>query len=338
MRKREYGSCEGKKQSSAARKALLAFFVLLLAFLLLSAAGTPLAFRLLFGRRDDVPATEMRLPADVPFEEISFYSGKALLHGRLYAAPDACGLVVVCHGVGGGMDSHLAEILRFTEEGFAVLSYDGTGTRGSGGSGVRGLSQARFDLEAALDYVQSDPWLRSLPLMLYGHSAGGYAVAVCAAEHPEVCRAVSLAAFDRPVELMLLQARSRVGFLADLEAPFLWLYNSFLFGPDGDASASERLAVSPCPVLIAAGTDDTVVPYTASLYAHVAETGDPDCERIMLPGGHSDFWLTEEALAERRLAQEGLDFDPVRCNELNEELFGEICAFFAEPVELENAA
>ncbi len=338
MRKQEYRSGEGRKHVSAARKALTAFFVLLLAFLLLSAAITPLAFRLLFGRRDDLPASEMRLPADVPFEEIAFYSGKILLHGRLYGPSNPRGLIVVCHGVGGGMDSHLAEILRFTEEGFAVLAYDGTGTRSSGGSGVRGLSQARFDLEAALVFVESDPRLDDLPLMLYGHSAGGYAVAVCAAEHPEVCRAVSLAAFDRPTELMLLQARSRVGFLADLEAPFLRLYVRYLFGPDGDASASELLAGSDCPVLIAAGKDDTVVPYSASLYAHVVETDDPDCELIMMPGGHSDFWLTEEAVEERILAQEGLEFDPVRCNELQEELFKEICGFFAEPFALENAA
>ena len=94
--------------------------------------------------------------------------------------------------------THLAEAIRFVENGYTVLLFDGTGTRASEGWGVRGLTQGALDLDAALDFVRKDEQLKELPLIVYGHSMGGYAAAVVTASHPEIDGIVSICAFDKP--------------------------------------------------------------------------------------------------------------------------------------------
>ena len=249
-------------------KAVKALLLFLFSFFVISLCFTLLAQRIAFGRRDALPPTELRYEESAAGarERVSFPSGKNTLRGWLYLQEaDARGLVIVVHGLGGGADSFLPEIERFVAEGYAVLAYDGTGTRASGGAGVRGLPQARFDLEAALRYVAGEERLCGLPLFLYGHSAGGYAVARVLPEHPEIAGAVCLAAFDRPVEEMLYQAREKAGLLSAVGEPFLRLSCALLFGKDADASAAEAVEHSSVPVLVAAGRDDETVPYPFSL-------------------------------------------------------------------------
>ena len=54
--------------------------------------------------------------------------------------------------------------------GYSVLTYDATGTGASGGSGTRGLAQSALDLDAALTRAEQE----DLPILLFGHSWGGY--------------------------------------------------------------------------------------------------------------------------------------------------------------------
>ncbi len=58
-----------------------------------------------------------------------------------------------------------------------MFSFDCTGSHESRGKGTTGLPQLALDLNAALSYMESDSALDGVPIMLYGHSWGGYAVA-----------------------------------------------------------------------------------------------------------------------------------------------------------------
>ena len=330
---------ERSMRRSILRKAVKALLMFLLCFLLLSSCLTVAITRLAFGRRDEVPPTEQLYEeAETgPREAVSFVSGGRRLQGWLYGTRRDCrGLIVVIHGLGGGADSHLPEIRRFVSEGYAVLAYDGTGTRLSEGWGVRGLAQASADLEAALGYVQQDTALQKLPLLLYGHSAGAYAAALALPEHPEVLGAVCLAAFDRPEEEMLLHARRYAGILADVEEPFLRASLALLFGPEWNASAAQALSRCSTPVLIAAGAADEVVPLPVSLIGRADEISNPNASTLLCAGGHDDFWLSPEARLLRAQVLQGAARDPLGCAELDETVMQAILDFYT--VALESAS
>ncbi|MCM1054417.1 MAG: lysophospholipase [Bacteroides sp.] len=110
-------------------------------------------------------------------ELLSFRSGENILQGYLYGAENTKGVVVICHGLGGGAEDYLAETLYFVDNGYRVFSYDNTGCYRSEGSNCIGLPQSVIDLDAALTYIEQEPRFNGLPLLLYGHSWGGYAVA-----------------------------------------------------------------------------------------------------------------------------------------------------------------
>ena len=295
-----------------------------------------------FGRRDTIPPVELTYTEETkntcPRREVTFPSGKNMLHGWLYSDEDLqddAGLILVVHGLGGGANTHLAETLAFAEHGYLVLSYDGTGTRESEGRGVRGLYQATCDLDAALAYVQTEEELKDLPVFVYGHSAGGYAAAAVLADHPEIDGVICISAFDRPLEEMMAQAKKRAGIAAYLGYPGLALQYAILFGADANRSAADALSVSQIPALIIAGSDDKVVPYPVSLYACKDRISDPYAAFLLVEdsyrNGHNGLWLTADANRARELAaQQKTAADPAACNELDPTFMSTVFAFLDE--------
>lgn len=72
------------------------------------------------------------------------------------------------------LNDYLPECEYFCRAGYAVLAFDGSGVGVSDGI-LYGLPQHILDLKACLDYVNSSLELNRFPLLLYGHSWGGYA-------------------------------------------------------------------------------------------------------------------------------------------------------------------
>ena len=153
--------------------------VLLLAlavYLVCSVAAVQVMNAALFGRADEPDGLTVRyadVAADYPRQTVTFSSGSAQLTGWLYPAEDAAALVVIAHGLGADAEVYLPETMHFVDEGYSVLTYDATGTGASGGSGTRGLAQSALDLDAALTRAEQE----DLPILLFGHSWGGYAAA-----------------------------------------------------------------------------------------------------------------------------------------------------------------
>ncbi|MCL2810103.1 MAG: lysophospholipase, partial [Treponema sp.] len=109
-------------------------------------------------------------------ENIYFYSGENKLQGFIYGNLNSNGLVIISQGLGNTADHYLNLIMYFVDNGWKVFAYNNTGVSGSEGESVRGLTQSLFDLDAALNYVNSSNDLVGLPVMLVGHSWGGFAV------------------------------------------------------------------------------------------------------------------------------------------------------------------
>ena len=82
---------------------------------------------------------------------------------------------------GGGHRSYMTEINTIASAGFAVLAYDNTGTMASEGKSLGSFYQAVRDLQAALAFLRKNSEWSRYPVVLAGHSWGGYAVCQAAA-------------------------------------------------------------------------------------------------------------------------------------------------------------
>lgn len=291
---------KSKGKLNRIKRAGVILAVVCLIYVVLSVAASAVVYKMIFVYAADEKFNPSYRYADVadelPREEVDFPRGDRTLHGYYYKAKGtARGVIVVACGIGRNGDAHLAETVCFTDNGWDVFAYDGTGLGKSGGDSVIGLSQARVDLIAAIDWVSEAH--AGLPQVVYGHSAGAYAAAAALADR-DVAAAICISAFDTPVEEMHLVARRYVGFLADVELPFLRLQNWLTFGDGGSISASETINSVDTPVLIWYGADDDIIPAEASVISRSETISNPNAEFVRADdGGHSDAWLSDTAAA-----------------------------------------
>ncbi len=176
---------------------------------------------------------------------------------------NAKGLLVWVHGMGVNYENYLGEIQYFTKEGYVVFSFNNTGVDKSQGESLKGLIQAPLDLQSALVYLDLFDEFREIPLVLIGHSWGGFSVAtVSQLEIPrEVDGIVTLAAFWKNINVIEDIAAYYVGDVITLLVPYLTLYERFLFGDNAKLNAISGLENTTAPVLMIHSEDDVVVRY-----------------------------------------------------------------------------
>lgn len=232
-----------------------------------------------------------------PREEVEFKSGKNTLKGFIYGAENDKGLLVFAHGIGSGHENYMKDLLWFVDNGWRVFAYDATGSGYSEGDGTRGLPQSALDLDAALTFVENDERLNSLPVCLMGHSWGGYAVtAVLNFEH-KVTAVASIAGYNEPFEKILEEAEGIMGGFRYAMIPFIWTYNTALFGQYAGLTAVDGINKSNAPVMIIHGTDDKKIGYNvASIISKSDKITNPNAEFVTLNGiAHSNMFYTPEA-------------------------------------------
>lgn len=313
-----------KKLHITLKRVIGIFLLIIFAFSALSMAGSVVIFGVLFHRVDSldksVEITYALAESNYKREQISFDSGGNKLSGYLYFADNPKGLVIIAPGMNSNSDSHLAEIMFFADNGYRVLAYDATGVCQSEGDSTVGLQQSKRDLLAAIDYAKDDPQTKNLPVYLYGHSLGGYAVAA-ALDEADVEAAVCLSGFNSPVQTMHDKAKEYVGVLADIEYPFLYLQNRFVFGDDADDTAVDSVNSSDTPILICRGDNDDTIPYKLSLYSREKEITNVNAKFIEVDDkhrdGHTNLWLSADSAKYMSDLQDEL-------NDLNDVYDGEI--------------
>ena len=322
------------KTKSYVKRVFSALLIIILSFCVVSMVTASLFFHSFFPRMDTLPAYSMRYDdidaSRYPCRRMQFPSGENTLTGYCYTREEPAGLVVIAAGFGESGAAHLPEMMYFADSGYDVFCYDGTGIGESDGRGTIGLSQPALDLRSALDAVADDPALNQLPIYLYGHSAGGYAVAICT-DHPSVTAAVILSGFESPTMLMRESAKKYVGILADIEYPFLSLENSLVFSGRGDESASQCILEAEKPVAVFEGSDDGTIPESVRLSAFLSDSDNPDLSLTILSdplhSGHSGLWLSDEALEYRSdSADEAVD--PQMANSLDDAFMSGIVRFY----------
>ena len=241
---------------------------------------------------------------------------------------------MVVNGFNSCIDRHLPEIIWFIDRGYSVFTFENTGVGHSEGSGTVGIAQARLDAAAAIEYIEKDKELSKLPLLLYGHSLGGYAVATVLEDAPGVCAAVCVSGFDSPNENMHSSAKKYVGVLADIQYPFMCLQNFFLFGDKSDVSAVSVINESNKPVMIVGGNSDDSVPSEISILSKADSITNPNAVIVEVSeeyrGEHSTVWLSRESA--RYLAETENPTDKKLANILDEDFMKSIEEFYQKSI------
>lgn len=288
-----------------------------------------------------------------PRTPVSFRSGKNTLRGYIYGGDNDKGLIVVSHGIGGGHEGYINEIVWFTEHGWRVFAYDCTGSCESEGEGTKGLPQSALDLDAALTYIEQDNSLSGMKKYLYGHSWGGYAVTAGLNFDHDVTASASIAGYAYPMEMIMEVTDGMIGGASKLLYPFIWLDCKAAFGEYSNLSAIDGINKSGIPVLIVHGEDDELIGYgRSSIISKKAEITNPNVEYYTVSGandGHNSIFQSPEAaeyknelekdyekLKERygkkipgEVQQEFYDgADKEKANECNTELLEKINTFF----------
>ena len=210
-------------------------------------------------------------------EAVSFLSGKNRLYGHLYGAGNSEGLVVISHGMGGGEESYLAEALYFVDHGYQVLCYSNTGCWDSEGKNCVGLNQSVLDLDAALTWVEGESRFDGVPVYLYGHSWGGYAVAAIFHFGHEITASASVAGFNEAMPMIMEWGGDMLGPLIYAEYPFIWLNQKLTFGKTFGLTAVDALNSTDTPVLILHGNEDETVGYnTVSIISQKDRITNPN--------------------------------------------------------------
>lgn len=233
-------------------------------------------------------------------ELLSFSSGKIQLQGYLYGTENQKGLIVISHGMGGGAENYLAETLYFVNHGYQVFGYDNTGCYDSEGKNSIGLSQSVIDLDAALTYIEKETRFKGIPVFLYGHSWGGYAVTAIFNYNHEIAGSVSVAGFNQPMSMILEWTKGMMGNFAYIEYPYIYIYQKMLFGKNANMSAVDGIDNTDTPILIIHGNKDTIVGYNgAGTIAYRDEITNPNVEYKICDGEkqneHNNLFMSLDA-------------------------------------------
>lgn len=235
-------------------------------------------------------------------QEISFPNNRGdVLRGFVFSYPDIVpkALLVLYHGYGMGLDDYLPECAYFSRRGYLVLAFDGSGTGHSDGR-LYGLPQHILDLQACLNYVCADGRLSQLPLLLYGHSWGGYACnALGALADFPVRGIVSAAGFATATSALSAHVKRHYGLFSPFAMLGVHLYQRLCYGRLSGLTAMDGLKKYTCPVLIAQSDDDSIIPYSDN-YGVLYRAFSTDPNKTFLPLTGHNHNLTTPAEIDRK--------------------------------------
>ncbi len=239
---------------------------------------------------------------EVTRELLSFKSGENTLQGYLYGGADGKGLVVIAHGIGGGAESYFPETMAFLERGYSVFAYDNTGCFNSEGKNSVGLNQSALDLDAALTFLEGEERFAALPVYLYGHSWGGYAVTAVLKFQHNVAAVVSVAGFNKPMQMMAEWTKDSLGFFTYVEYPYIWIVQHLRFGSHAGLNAVDGINSTNTPVLLVHGKgDETIGIDRSGIVAYSDKITNPNVSikicSVSGQDGHSTLTMSSDAIS-----------------------------------------
>lgn len=234
------------------------------------------------------------------FKSSKDYAMAGFLYTGDYEAPK--GIVVLAHGYGTGGHSYYLDVINhLVKGGYGVFTYDASGNGENAGRKVGGFPRGIVDLDNAIKYVKTNEDLKDLPIMLWGHSWGGYSVGSVLKEHPDVRSVISVAGVNSSKLILEDEGRSLYGGLVDVILPYIVAFERIKFGRYSGYNALKGLKHSEAPVMIIHSTDDETVPMERGYELYHDKFKDKSgYEFIKLHHrGHNNPYYTDEAIKYR---------------------------------------
>ncbi len=204
------------------------------------------------------PSREMQESPAVklfPHRDIEFQASDGVaLHGWFFPAADSRGSILVLHGNAENLSTHVNSVLWLVKEGFNLFIID---YRGYGLSdGEPNLVGAHRDADAALETLFLMPETGPDRVVVLGQSLGG-SIAVYTIAHSRHREKIRALVIDSA-----FSSYRRIGREKLASSCFTWPFQYPLSWTVRDDYSAERWIgkISPVPVLILHGRDDTVVP------------------------------------------------------------------------------
>lgn len=229
------------------------------------------------------------------------------------------GILIFAHGLGGGgHNSYLDCISFFARNGYSVFAFDATGNDESEGNGVNGLAQGVIDLSHAISFVETDPDFPDLPIVLWGHSWGGYCVSAVLKYHSEVKAVVAVSGFDQSSDLIKAQGKEMLGEISTVLVPYVKLYERIKLGKWAESTATKGFEASSAKIMIVQGGEDTVVPPEYGYTVWNAKYADDPRFTFVFRAdrGHNDIYWSQAFIeylaainADLRKWADDLDYD-----------------------------
>ena len=224
------------------------------------------------------------------------------------AEQDVKGVMVLAHGLGGGgHNTYMPIIDYFASNGYYVFSYDGVGNDNSEGKSVIGLPQGVITLDRAIDHVQTIDEYADLPIVLFGHSWGGYSVGNVLNFHPEVKGVAIFAGFNESSDMIEHQSSQYVGGLTKVLLPYVNLYEKIKFGKEYvSISAISGFENTTANVMIVHSKDDTTVPTKYGYDKFYERFANDDRFEFVLyeDKGHNDLFYAKSVFEYRNRINE----------------------------------
>ncbi len=284
--------------------------IIVIAFILinfLALLGVSIAHGSVFARVDykDYDSDKYLVYDDIdkqayPRETLKINAGDHSLTGYLYGKETKKGLIIVSPGHRDPNDVKLYEIMYFVDNGWMVLCYDYTGCYTSEGARMIGYIQAPKDLNTVIDYVASEARFSNIPVLLFGHSLGGYASTAVLQYGKKVTAVVAASGFDSQKEQWMYSVKANTGGFGKILQPYAGIYMDLKFGKEASLSAVDGINSTDIPVLIFSGTDENFYGGESRVYIKRDQITNKNCELILMDkpnhNGHYDYFLTDEAV------------------------------------------
>lgn len=259
-----------------------------------------------FNRRYQCNPSDTMLPGDFPglkAQSCSFVSdhGQQLMgYWYTHAGVAIRGVLILAHGLCGGHRYYLDICNYFASHGFLVFAYDATANGESEGRAVGGFPQGVADLDYALRYVKAQERCCDLPIVLFGHSWGGYAVGSVLEFQPDVRAVISVSGFDSSMVMLAQAARAHLGWLTDWIVPLFVLRERRRWGRYASASSIRGFTKSNARVLIIHSEHDKTVHMSSGYNRYYAAFSKNQRFRfIRLSGKEHDHPLHENGIRNR---------------------------------------
>lgn len=232
--------------------------------------------------------------------EFASNKGQKLTGYHYYISDNVRGIIVLAHGFGGGgHNSYMDCANYFAQNGYYVFAFDATGNDESEGKSVNGLPQGVIDLDYAITFVEKQEKFKDLPIMLFGHSWGGYSVTSVLNYHPEIKAVVSLAGFNKSSDLIKSQGEELVGGIVNVLMPYINAYEKGKFGKYATDTSMSGFEKSNSNIMIVHSEDDDVVQkkYGYDIYYEKYKESSRFQFVAYKDRGHNQLYYSEAAIS-----------------------------------------